>query len=217
MKNGIWMRSLSRFERRNIGCDVPFDAGGDVFDVLVQTRRNAKAAKRFLQRLINQFGEPRVVITDKLRSYVKPIKALAPDADHRAHKGLNNAIEGSHRPTQKREDIRPVQVTSAGSVVSIRSRSDQPNFPSPPISTHRKLISPRPSWRVQPLGRIHHRDGGVIYRPATPYDTRQTTWQCPPARSGRPENATQTSATRNANRSRNKAWGTSPRPKTRCK
>ena len=45
------------------------------------------------------------MITDKLRSYVKPIKTLAPDADHRAHKGLNNAIEGSHRPTRKREKI----------------------------------------------------------------------------------------------------------------
>jgi putative transposase len=66
----------------------------------VQTRRNAKAAKRFLQRLIIQFREPRVVITDKLRSYVKPLKALAPDADHRAHKGLNNAIDGSHGPTR---------------------------------------------------------------------------------------------------------------------
>jgi len=59
------------------------DANGDVLDILVQTRRNAKAAKRFFQRLVAQFGEPRVVITDKLRSYIKPIKALAPDADHR--------------------------------------------------------------------------------------------------------------------------------------
>jgi putative transposase len=81
------------------------DADGDVLDILVQTRRNAKAAKRFLKRLIIQFGEPRVVITDKLRSYFKPIKTLVPDADHRAHKGLNNAIEGSLRPTCKREKI----------------------------------------------------------------------------------------------------------------
>ena len=81
------------------------DAKGDVLDILVQTRRNAKAAKRFVTRLITQFGEPRVVITDKLRSYIKPIRTLAPDADHRAHKGLNNAIEVSHRPTRKREKI----------------------------------------------------------------------------------------------------------------
>lgn len=81
------------------------DANGDVLDILVHTRRNAKAAKRFFQRLVTKFGEPRVVITDKLRSYIKPIKALAPQADHRAHKGLNNAIEVSHRPTRKREEV----------------------------------------------------------------------------------------------------------------
>ncbi|WP_120633722.1 IS6 family transposase [Ruegeria sp. EL01] len=81
------------------------DADGDVLDILVQTRRNAKAAKRFFQRLVSQFGEPRMVITDKLRSYIKPVKTLAPNADHRAHKGLNNAIEVSHRPTRKREKI----------------------------------------------------------------------------------------------------------------
>lgn len=81
------------------------DADGDVLDILVQARRNTKAARRFFSRLIKQFGEPRVVVTDKLRSYTKPIQNLAPDADHRAHKGLNNRIENSHRQTRKREKI----------------------------------------------------------------------------------------------------------------
>ena len=81
------------------------DSNGDTLDILVQTRRNAKAAKRFLARLIAQFGQPRVVITDKLRSYIKPIARQASGADHRAHKGLNNRIEGSHRPTRRREKI----------------------------------------------------------------------------------------------------------------
>ena len=81
------------------------DAHGDVLDILFLKHRSAKAAKRFLTRLVARFGQPRVIVTDKLRSYIKPIKALAPDADHRAHKGLNNRIEGSHRPTRKREKI----------------------------------------------------------------------------------------------------------------
>lgn len=81
------------------------DANGHTLDILVQTRRNARAARRFLARLIAQFGQPRVMITDKLRSYFKPIRNLAPDADHRAHKGLNNLVEGSHRPTRRREKI----------------------------------------------------------------------------------------------------------------
>ena len=82
-----------------------FDENGDVLDILLQKQRNAKAAKRFLTRLIDRFGTPRVVITDKLRSYIKPIRNLAANADHRAHKGLNNRIEGSHRPTRKREKL----------------------------------------------------------------------------------------------------------------
>ena len=81
------------------------DARGDVLDILVQPRRNAKAARRFLRRLIARFGQPRVIITDKLRSYIKPVRQLAADAEHRAHKGLNNRIEGSHRPTRKREKL----------------------------------------------------------------------------------------------------------------
>ena len=67
------------------------DADGDTLDILVQTRRSAKAARRFFNRLVEQFGPPRIAITDKLRSYIKPIRHLAPDAEHRAHKGLNNA------------------------------------------------------------------------------------------------------------------------------
>ena len=55
---------------------------------------------------------------------------LVPDADHRAHKGLNNAIEGSHRPTCKREKI--IGRFKAGSEISVRSRSDQPDLPSSP-------------------------------------------------------------------------------------
>lgn len=81
------------------------DADGDVLDILVQRHRNAKAVKRFFRRLISDFGEPRVVITDKLRSYIKPIKVPALGADHRAHKGLNNRIEGSYRPSRKWEKI----------------------------------------------------------------------------------------------------------------
>ena len=81
------------------------DAEGDVLDILVQARRNTKAAKRFFSRLVRQFGQPRVVVTDKLGSYNNPIQTIAPNADHRAHKGLNNRIENSHRLTRKREKI----------------------------------------------------------------------------------------------------------------
>lgn len=81
------------------------DADGDVLDILVQLRRNTKAAKCFFARLVREFGQPGVVVTDKLGSYVKPIQTIAPNADHRAPKGLNNRIENAHRQTRKREKI----------------------------------------------------------------------------------------------------------------
>ena len=50
------------------------DANSEAPDIILQKRRNAKAAKRFFQILVAQFGEPMVVFTDKLRSYIKQIK-----------------------------------------------------------------------------------------------------------------------------------------------
>ncbi len=81
------------------------DSNGEILDILVQSRRNTRAAKRFIARLMARWGTPRVIVTDKLRSYGAALRKLALDVDHRAHKGLNNRIEGSHRPTRKREKI----------------------------------------------------------------------------------------------------------------
>ncbi len=79
------------------------DSNGDVLDILIQSRRNTRAADRFFRKLFRQFGQPRVVITDKLGSYGAALKNIAPGLDHRSHKGLNNRSEGSHRPTRRRE------------------------------------------------------------------------------------------------------------------
>tara|TARA_R110002126_G_scaffold165653_2_gene313495 strand:+ start:2299 stop:2814 length:516 start_codon:yes stop_codon:yes gene_type:complete len=66
------------------------DSNGDVLDILVQSRRNKRAADKFFRKLFKQFGMPRVVVTDKLGSYGAALKGLAPNIDHRSHKGLNN-------------------------------------------------------------------------------------------------------------------------------
>lgn len=81
------------------------DSKGDVLDILVQSRRNKRAASRFFRKLFKAFGAPRVIVTDKLRSYGAALKELAPGIEHRSHKGLNNRSEGSHRPTRRREKI----------------------------------------------------------------------------------------------------------------
>jgi putative transposase len=80
------------------------DQHGIVLDVLVQSRRDAKAAKRLLRKLLKRQGRaPRVMITDKLASYAAAKKDLLPSLEHRRHKGLNNRAENSHQPTRRRE------------------------------------------------------------------------------------------------------------------
>ena len=79
------------------------DQDGYVLDEIVQNRRNAKAAKRLLTRLLKKQGvAPKRMITDKLRSY-GAAKQVMPDVEHRSHKGLNNRAENAHGPLRKRE------------------------------------------------------------------------------------------------------------------
>ncbi|MFH8520142.1 IS6 family transposase [Streptomyces gelaticus] len=80
------------------------DQDGNVLDILVQSRRNTKAARRFLAKLMKkQQRVPRVIVTDKLRSYGTAHRELMPSVEHRSHKGLNNRAENSHQPTRQRE------------------------------------------------------------------------------------------------------------------
>lgn len=81
------------------------DANGDVLDILVHTRRNKAAALRSFRKLFKVWGQPRVIITDKLRSYGAAKADLAPGIEYRQHKGLNNRVEASHGHTRRREKI----------------------------------------------------------------------------------------------------------------
>ncbi len=79
------------------------DQDGIELDVFLQKRRNKKSAVRFLSRLLGTYPTPRVIVTDKLKSYKKPIKFMCPQADHRSHKRLNNRVENAHQPTRRKE------------------------------------------------------------------------------------------------------------------
>ena len=79
------------------------DEHGIELDVFLQKRRNKASAIRFLSRLLQRYPNPRVIITDKLRSYKQPIKRMFPKTDHRSHKGLNNRAENAHQPTRRKE------------------------------------------------------------------------------------------------------------------
>jgi putative transposase len=80
------------------------DQHGVVLDILVQSRRDGTAAKRFFKRLLKGLQyEPRVLVTDKLKSYGVAKRDLLPDVEHRESRYLNNRAENSHRPTRRRE------------------------------------------------------------------------------------------------------------------
>jgi putative transposase len=80
------------------------DQAGNVLDILVQRRRNKKAAKKFFRKLLKgcQYV-PRVLVTDKLKSYGAAKREILPSVEHRQHRYLNNRAENSHQPTRQRE------------------------------------------------------------------------------------------------------------------
>ena len=88
--------------RHYLWCAV--DQDGHVLDILVQSRRNKKAAKKFFQKLLKGLTYvPRVIITDKLKSYGAAKREILPGVEHRQHRYLNNWAENSHQPTRKCE------------------------------------------------------------------------------------------------------------------
>ncbi len=106
------------------------DQDGNVLDILVQSRRNKKAAKRFFRKLLKGLQYvPRVIITDKLRSYSAAKAEILPGVEHRQHKGLNNRAENSHQPTRVREKV-----------MRRLSRQATHNASSPPSGSSRRTF-----------------------------------------------------------------------------
>ena len=80
------------------------DEDGDEIDILVQPRRNRRAAIRFFRKLLRtQGGTPRRLITDKLPSYGAACHTVMPSVVHRTDQYANNRAEVSHEPTRQRE------------------------------------------------------------------------------------------------------------------
>ena len=80
------------------------DQDGEVVDVFLQARRDGAAAKRFFRRLLkNHHGEPRKIVTDKLRSYGFVHRELIPEVLHDTAQYANNRAELSHLSTRVRE------------------------------------------------------------------------------------------------------------------
>jgi putative transposase len=79
------------------------DQEGAVLDILVQPRRDKRAATKFLRELLKGLRDvPRLVITDKLASCGAARREVLPRVEHRRHKGLHNRAEDPHRSTRAR-------------------------------------------------------------------------------------------------------------------
>lgn len=79
------------------------DQHGNVLDILIQGKRDGRAATRFFRTLLKQGHSPRVLITDKLPSYQVAHRKMMSTTEHRQNKYLNNRCENSHQPTRQRE------------------------------------------------------------------------------------------------------------------
>jgi putative transposase len=80
------------------------DQDGDVIDILVQSRRDMRAAKRFFRKLLKGQGcAPRRLITDRLRSYSAAHRVVMPSVVHCSRQYENNRAEVSHQPIRQRE------------------------------------------------------------------------------------------------------------------
>ncbi len=80
------------------------DGEGEVLDVLVQKRRNKRAALRLMRKLLrNQSVRPTQIVTDKLKSYGAALRELGLAHLHETGHRLNNRAESSHVPIRRRE------------------------------------------------------------------------------------------------------------------
>ena len=82
------------------------DQDGDVLDILVQSNRDKKTAKKFFRKLLKGLHHvPSLIVTDTLRSYGAAKAAVLPSVEHRHEKHQNNRAENSHQPTRLRERV----------------------------------------------------------------------------------------------------------------
>ena len=102
------------------------DQNGFVLDVLVQRRRDSRAAQRLIRKLLKSAGAPpRVMITDKLRSYGAARVKMGLCVEHRQRGKLSPADEAT------RTDHEAIQIGQAGTTVSVGSRSSREPLPHP--------------------------------------------------------------------------------------
>ena len=79
------------------------DHEGEVLESFVTKTRDKKAALKFLRKAMRRYGQPEVIVTDRLRSYGAALRAIGAIDRQRTGRWLNNRAENSHLPLRRRE------------------------------------------------------------------------------------------------------------------
>ena len=79
------------------------DHEGEVLESYVTKCRDRKAALKFLRKSMKRYGQPQIIVTDKLRSYGSAMKVIGNDQRQKTGRWLNNRAENSHLPFRRRE------------------------------------------------------------------------------------------------------------------
>ena len=79
------------------------DHEGEVLEVFAAKRRDRKAALRFLKCTMKRYGRPKVIVTDRLKSYRAAMNVIGNAAAQTCGRWLNNRAENSHQPFRRRE------------------------------------------------------------------------------------------------------------------
>ncbi len=79
------------------------DHEGEVLEVFVMKRRDRKAALSFIKRTMKRYGRPKVIVTDRLKSYRAAMNVIGNAAAQTCGRWLNNRAENAHQPFRRRE------------------------------------------------------------------------------------------------------------------
>lgn len=79
------------------------DHEGEVLESYVTKHRDRKAALKFLRNSMKRYGQPQIIVTDKLRSYGAAMKVIGNAGRQETGRWLNNRAENSHLPFRRRE------------------------------------------------------------------------------------------------------------------
>ncbi len=79
------------------------DHEGEVLEVFVTRKRDRRAALKFLKKAMKRHGPPRIIVTDRLRSYRAAMKVIGNGRRQVTGRWLNNRAENSHQPFRRRE------------------------------------------------------------------------------------------------------------------